>query len=185
MTLATFINVMHIVSNRLILNTPSRFLACIATPNFNCTKPAYQEIINKNKLTSNKDPSVYILELENGRVYVGTSQNVPRRIAQHTSGSGAAFTRFFRPTGKRLPRLGNVSGAGDAAERDETLRYMDLRGILFVRGWKFTQLEMSEQDYKEAESNIRELFNLCRRCGAKGHFISQCKCTRDRFGDLI
>jgi predicted GIY-YIG superfamily endonuclease len=126
--------------------------------------------------------SVYILELEGGRVYVGSSKNVKRRIAQHQSGYGSAFTRAYKPTGTILPRLGNIQGDGDAAERDETLRYMFLRGIPMVRGWKFSQVIMPFSDFNEAESNIRELFDLCRRCGRPGHFITKCTATSDRWG---
>jgi hypothetical protein len=125
---------------------------------------------------------VYILELEGGRVYVGSSKNVQRRIQQHRAGTGSAFTRAYRPTGTLLPRLGNVQGDGDAAERDETLRYMFLRGIPLVRGWKFTQVIMPFKDFDEAESNIRELFDLCRRCGRTGHYITNCPATVDRWG---
>ena len=132
-----------------------------------------------------KKSSVYILQLEDDRIYVGTSQDVERRVLQHVSGKGAAFTRKFKPTGVRLPRLGNVRGDGDAAERDETLRYMYLKGIDMVRGWKYTQVEMSSADALEAESNIRELFNLCRRCGGKGHFVGQCRCTMNRLGTYV
>ena len=127
-------------------------------------------------------PSVYILELEDGRVYVGSSKNVERRIAQHRAGSGSAYTRLYKPTGVLLPRLGNVEGDGDAAERDETLRYMSLRGIPMVRGWKFTQVIMPFSDFDEAEANIRELFDLCRRCGRAGHFMTKCTAVVDRWG---
>ena len=126
--------------------------------------------------------SVYILELEGGYVYVGSSTNVQRRIGQHKAGWGSAFTRANRPTGVLLPRLGNVQGDGDAAERDETLRYMFLRGIPMVRGWKFTQVIMPFSDFAEAEANIRELYDLCRRCGRPGHFITQCSTASDRWG---
>jgi predicted GIY-YIG superfamily endonuclease len=129
--------------------------------------------------------SVYILELEDGRVYVGSSRDVPRRVSQHASGSGSAYTRVYRPTGVLLPRLGNVEGDGDAAERDETLRYMMLRGIPFVRGWKFARVDMTGEEFVEAESNIRELFDLCRKCGYKGHFCTHCKATFDRLGNQI
>lgn len=126
--------------------------------------------------------SVYILELEQGRVYVGSSRDVRRRVEQHVSGKGSAYTRVYKPTGVLLPRLGNVGGDGDAAERDETLRYMMLRGIPYVRGWKFAQVVMGPAEYDEAEANIRELFNLCRRCGYQGHFITHCKANFDRHG---
>ena len=120
------------------------------------------------------DTSVYILELAHGRVYVGKSAHPAARIHQHFTKIGASVTRAFPPTGRRLPRLGNVSGAGDAAERDETLRYMHLRGIGNVRGWRYTAETLSPADYLDAERNIRELFDLCRRCGRRGHFAAEC-----------
>jgi predicted GIY-YIG superfamily endonuclease len=128
---------------------------------------------------------VYVLELASGRVYVGKSGNVGRRVGRHMSGGGAAFTKAFPPTGNRLPRLGNVSGAGDAAERDETLRYMFLRGIRNVRGWRYTCVEMSDEMFEDAERNIRELFDLCRRCGGGGHFMTACRFQFDRLGRRI
>lgn len=131
------------------------------------------------------DDDVYILELVEGRVYVGKSSSVSRRIGQHVSGKGSAFTREFPPTGKVLPRLGNVRGSGDAAERDETLRYMFLRGIQKVRGWKYTRVNMTTQEFDDAEANIREMFNLCRRCGNGAHFMSSCTFTYDRLGRKI
>ena len=130
-------------------------------------------------------PRVYILELAQGRVYVGKSVDVKRRFAQHVNGTGAAFTRAFAPTGNRLHRMGDVQGFGDAAERDETLRYMFLRGINMVRGWRYCTVELSKRDHEDAEANIRELYDLCRRCGNASHFMSQCKFKFDRLGRPI
>lgn len=137
------------------------------------------------RLPPSPKTSVYILELEDGRVYVGSSRDVPRRVSQHASGSGSAYTRIYKPTGVLLPRLGNVEGDGDAAERDETLRYMMLRGIPFVRGWKFARVDMTPEEHDEAEANIRELFDLCRKCGYKGHFCTHCRATFDRLGNPV
>lgn len=137
------------------------------------------------RLPPSPKTSVYVLELEDGRVYVGSSRDVPRRIAQHAAGSGSAYTRTYQPTGVQLPRLGNVEGDGDAAERDETLRYMMLRGIPYVRGWKFCRVDMTPEEFDEAEANIRELFDLCRKCGYKGHFCTQCRATFDRLGNPV
>ena len=125
---------------------------------------------------------IYVLELAQGRVYVGHSSDMKRRLQQHMSGQGAAFTKAFPPTGVLLPRLGMVTGSFEAAERDETLRYMFLRGIPMVRGWKYTRVYMADDEQQDAEENIRELFDLCRRCGHPGHFITQCKATFDRNG---
>ena len=129
--------------------------------------------------------SVYILELAQGRVYVGKSRDAARRLAQHANGTGAAFTRAFPPTGNRLPRAGDVRGGGDAAERDETLRYMLLRGVDMVRGWRYCTVELSPADRADAEANLRELFDLCRRCGNPGHFMGQCAYAYDRLGRAL
>ena len=137
------------------------------------------------RLPPSPKASVYVLELEDGRVYVGSSRDVQRRISQHAAGSGSAYTRVYRPTGVQLPRLGNVQGDGDAAERDETLRYMMQRGIPYVRGWKFSRVDMPPEEFDEAEANIREVFDLCRRCGYKGHFCTHCRATFDRLGSAI
>lgn len=129
-----------------------------------------------------EEDSVYILELMHGRVYVGRTRNPRRRLAEHAAGRGSAFTKAFPPTGVLLPRLGRVRGSGEAAERDETLRYMYMRGTDSVRGWKYTRVELSPEDAADAEANIRELFDLCRRCGQPGHFVGECKNNYDRAG---
>jgi predicted GIY-YIG superfamily endonuclease len=125
---------------------------------------------------------VYVLELAQGRVYVGHSTDMRRRLQQHMTGQGSAFTKAFPPTGVLLPRLGCVTGSPEAAERDETLRYMFLRGIQLVRGWRYVRVEMPDAELQDAEENIRELFDLCRRCGHPGHFITQCRANFDRLG---
>ena len=125
---------------------------------------------------------IYILELAQGRVYVGHSGDVRRRIQQHMAGHGAAFTKAFPPTDVLLPRLGCVTGSPEAAERDETLRYMFLRDIQLVRGWRYVQVQLPEKEQQDAEENIRELFDLCRRCGHPGHFVTQCRANFDRRG---
>lgn len=125
---------------------------------------------------------IYVLELAQGRVYVGRTSDMKRRIGQHMTGKGSAFSQAFPPTGILLPRLGQVRGSEEAAERDETLRYMFLRGIPLVRGWKYTRVTMSGQEHQDAEENIRELFDLCRRCGHPGHFVTRCRANFDRNG---
>jgi predicted GIY-YIG superfamily endonuclease len=128
---------------------------------------------------------IYVLELDKGRVYVGRSKNVARRVQQHKDGVGPSFTAMYPPTGVLLPRLGRVSGSAEAAERDETLRYMHLRGIDKVRGWKYTNVLLTEAEVREIKDNIREMLNLCRRCGHPGHFAAQCKNNFDTDGNQL
>jgi len=136
----------------------------------------------RNSKRSKDDDAIYVLELAQGRVYVGRTADWNRRLGQHMSGRGSAFTQAYPPTGVVLPRLGRVTGSAEAAERDETLRYMHLRGIDLVRGWKYTRVTMSDEERRDAEENIRELFDFCRRCGCPGHFVTRCRATVDRLG---
>lgn len=143
----------------------------------------------KRKMTSPpKEPpktDVYILELEDDKIYVGKTNNMDKRLGEHMNHTGSAFTKRYKPTGRTLERLGNVHGDGDAAERDETLRYMYYKGIENVRGWRYTQVHLSKSHIKDAEENIREMFDLCRKCGLPGHFIQKCKSKVDRLGNAL
>lgn len=129
--------------------------------------------------------NVYVLELQDNKIYVGKTSNIPKRLGEHMNHSGSAFTKKFQPTGRSLERLGNIQGDGDAAERDETLRYMYLRGIENVRGWRYTQVHMSPEQIQDAELNIRETFDLCRKCGMPGHFVQRCRNKLDRLGNPV
>jgi len=136
---------------------------------------------------------VYVLQPEGGYVYVGkTSCGIKRRLEQHMGVSsssrfgGAAFTRLHRPTGRLLKRLGNLEGDGDGPERDETLRQMFKRGVQRVRGWRYVRAAPLRQDeLEDIETNIRELFDLCRKCGRHGHFAAGCREAKDRHGRCL
>jgi predicted GIY-YIG superfamily endonuclease len=131
---------------------------------------------------------VYILELENGKIYVGKSKCIDKRIEQHKCGNdkASAFTKKYKPTGKRLPRLSDVTDStGEAVERAETLLYMYHYGIDNVRGWRYTREKLSDEERKAAEIDIREIKDLCRHCGRDSHMVKECTHTTDRFGKAI
>lgn len=128
---------------------------------------------------------VYVLQLAGGYVYVGKSSNVKKRLQEHMAGTfkackrAASFTKLHKPTGKLLKRLGDLKDGdipSDGPERDETLRWMHKLGPQKVRGWKFVRKgALKKRELKEIQDNVRELFDLCRKCGKKGHFALQCK----------
>jgi len=39
---------------------------------------------------------VYILETKDGRLYTGTTNDIPHRMKEHKDGKGGRFTRSFR-----------------------------------------------------------------------------------------
>lgn len=140
-------------------------------------RPVQRKQIRKRPLQLKAKPrtGVYVLQLQDGFVYVGKSSNIAERVKKHVEGGAASFTREHKPSGKFLKRLGNLSGSGDGPERDETLRWMHKLGPEKVRGWKYVRKgPLLKCELKDIESNIRELFDLCRTCGKNGHFATQC-----------
>ena len=84
-------------------------------------------------------------------------------MSSSKSRRGSSFTRLHPPTGRLLRRLGNLEGDGDGPERDETLRQMRRRGPQRVRGWKYVRPgPLTPEDLRDIETNIREVFDLCR-----------------------
>ena len=71
-------------------------------------------VVPRISLKASKE-EIYILELAMGRVYVGRTSNLWARISAHQKGVGSIFTKFYTPTGRLLPRLGDVRGSGDCA----------------------------------------------------------------------
>ena len=120
---------------------------------------------------------VYVLDLEGlpFKVYVGSSQNVPRRVEQHKKGDGAVCTKLAKGI-HLLASIGCPKATGlDDLERKETLKQMYQRGIDKVRGWKFSTLVLSDEHKQQAFEDICCSFNLCLKCGEGKHFVGECR----------
>jgi predicted GIY-YIG superfamily endonuclease len=81
-------------------------------------------------------PIVYVLELEDGKIYVGITLNFNIRLAQHISGSGAKWTRLYKP--KKVLEIIH-EGITAKTENEVTLRYKELYGSENVRGGYYTK----------------------------------------------
>jgi len=92
------------------------------------------------------DTYLYVLELEEGRFYVGLTENLDRRLEDHKSGIGADWTRQYRP----LRRIHGVNtGTQDeckakAMEDEATIALMSEHGIDRVRGGHFCQSDQAQ-----------------------------------------
>jgi hypothetical protein len=120
--------------------------------------------------TAPKESGVYALADGAGRVYVGKSGDIPRRVEEHRRAN-----RFLdRATMRRIPTLTDgPRGDLELWERAETLAQMRRRGLGKVRGWRFTAGGAEERE--AAFREVCERFDLCRRCGRAGHFASACR----------
>lgn len=82
-----------------------------------------------NKIDSLKD-YIYVLELVEGRYYIGRSQNVLERIENHFSGNGSLYTKKFKP----LKVIEIVEEKTNFDERNKT-EYMSKYSWEKVRGY--------------------------------------------------
>ena len=81
--------------------------------------------------------SVYVLELEGGRYYIGYTDDVPRRIAEHFLGRGAHWTRTHAPV-----KVLEVVPGNKELENATTIALMCKYGWRNVRGGMWCSVEM-------------------------------------------
>ena len=115
---------------------------------------------------------VYVLQLEQNKYYVGESIYPEKRINDHFSGKGAAWTRLHKPV-KILEPF--TKKQDNFWELSETIQRMGYHGADNVRGSLFTKTsELTRYEKIMAAQLYCELHNLCRKCGGDDHFINQC-----------
>lgn len=125
--------------------------------------------------------NVYVLRLVGGRYYVGKSDNVMHRYQQHLKGTGAAWTRKYKPVALDKT-FENVS----SFEEDKvTKEYMSKYGIDKVRGGSYVEVELSEFHMEALKMEIWGAKDLCTACGRLGHFVADCVAKTDASGNRI
>ena len=80
---------------------------------------------------------VYVLHLQGDFYYVGTTENLSKRLHDHFSGHGSAWTQLHRPVG-----VVEIAPGGKQEEKDTTLRRMEQHGFERVRGYAWTQTNL-------------------------------------------
>lgn len=82
--------------------------------------------------------TIYILALENGKYYVGKTDQPENRILSHLNANGSAWTRAYRPV-----RIYGTYPSSSSHDEDEyTIRMMERFGIRNVRGGMHNRLVM-------------------------------------------
>jgi predicted GIY-YIG superfamily endonuclease len=73
------------------------------------------------------DFSIYVINCEKGKKYIGKTENFERRANQHFSGNGAKVTQKFEP--KVMKEIDVVPGYfANEIEQEYTEEYMDKYG---------------------------------------------------------
>lgn len=116
---------------------------------------------------------IYVLELENGKYYVGRSdddEGVDMRIEEHKQGSGSSWTgkhKFVR----EIMRKHNCS----PSEEDMlTVQMMHEKGMNSVRGGSYCNSKLQEYQERAVRDQISTMTGRCFKCLKVGHFRNEC-----------
>ncbi len=115
--------------------------------------------------------SVYVLELEDNKFYIGKTNNISRRFEDHKSSNSrsATWTRKFKPV-----RIIESYDNADGLDEDRiTLEYMIKYGIDNVRGGPYVACDI-DSSREHIEHRIRMACDRCKNCGSKFHFLRNC-----------
>ena len=112
---------------------------------------------------------IYILKLQQGKYYVGKTDNPQYRLEDHFSEGGSAWTMKYKPI--QLYCL--IPGCDDYDEDKYTIIYMKKYGIDNVRGGSFCQIKLDESNKETIQRMITGNSDKCYHCGGN-HFIKDC-----------
>lgn len=87
---------------------------------------------------------IYVLRLEGDNFYVGSSENVERRITSHMNGKGSVWTRLHPPVEVVETMEVNDPEKQKKFERYRTLHLMMRKGWERVRGAGWTKRNLTK-----------------------------------------
>jgi hypothetical protein len=119
--------------------------------------------------------TIYVLRLVGDRYYVGRTDNLKTRYAQHEAGKGSAWTRKYKP----IEIAAQYEASSQFDEDKYTKMYMDKHGIDRVRGGSYSQVYLSPEQHDALRKEIWSANNKCMRCGYGSHFANRCHAKRD------
>ena len=132
-------------------------------------------VISKTRMET-----IYILELENNKYYVGVSNNHERRIERHMNGNGSEWTKLYKPI-----RIIDTHEKQSQFDEDNTTKQLMIEyGIENVRGGSYCKIELEEWQIRSLEAEFRGIANKCYKCGKMGHYASACSNKVNKYNNL-
>lgn len=115
------------------------------------------------------DLKMYVLKLENGKYYVGSTRAFIERLNQHLIG-GTSYT-------SKNHVVDVVEVRSNAAPHDENMivkEYMRKFGINNVRGGAYSNAELTASQVENLQAEINHDAGNCMYCGNPGHMMNKC-----------
>lgn len=113
---------------------------------------------------------LYVLELNEGKYYVGTTSNVEKRFIEHLEGQGSNWTNKYTPRQILYTRI----VTSRLYEDFETELLMSKYGQENVRGGIYCEIELPQCLKEVLDRKMKHSKNQCFQCGKEGHFINNC-----------
>lgn len=121
---------------------------------------------------SSSGAKIYVLELVEGKYYVGESLEPMARIKNHCEGNGSVWTKLYP-----VVKLVEMCDFEDFKEDMITKQYMKKFGVENVRGGQYCQVILPETQLAELERCFAHNDKRCLRCGRTGHWVLSCFAT--------
>jgi hypothetical protein len=114
---------------------------------------------------------IYILQLEQGKYYVGKTINPSFRLDSHFNQNGSSWTKLYKP----IKMVELIPNCDDYDEDKYTRKFMDKYGIDNVRGGSFVSVELEQSTINHLTQMKNGTNDKCFKCGNPGHFAKYCK----------
>jgi len=113
---------------------------------------------------------IYVLKLEQGKYYIGKTDNPQFRLENHYNGNGSAWTQKYKP----LKVIKLIPDCDNYEENNTTIKYMDKYGTANVRGGSFVKITLDKSTLDVLAQMKNGTKDKCFTCGESGHFAANC-----------
>jgi predicted GIY-YIG superfamily endonuclease len=114
---------------------------------------------------------IYTLQLEQGKYYIGKTNNPKFRLENHFNSNGSEWTKIYKP----IKLLELIPNCDDYDENKFTEKYMDKYGINNVRGGSFVSIKLNKATKDILTQKSYGTNDKCFVCGKGGHFAKECE----------